>query len=205
MFSNLKVRTGLMLAQLAVALAALVSIVLGWNSMRSNSEAINALDTLSVQQANLIKDAYTQMLRATIRADIAAAQRATGDANGASENTRTVQQLVADAKKKMETFKAIPKTTALGKSAEGDLISSFNGFADALQAMMSALDKGDSAAYLDLKNTRAGAASGAFSKQLGEFAKDITSYSEARVASSRSQAATMAIVYVVLAVLILAV
>ncbi len=205
MFSNLKVRTGLMLAQLAVALAALVSIVLGWNSMRANSEAINALDSLSVQQANLIKDAYTQMLRATIRADIAAAQRATGDASGASENTRTVQQLVADAKKKMETFKTIPKTTAVGKSAEGDLISSFNGFADALQAMMSALDKGDSAAYLDLKNTRAGAASGAFSKQLTEFAKDITSYSEEMVSSSRSQAATMAIVYVVLAVLIVAV
>ena len=205
MFSNLKVRTGLMLAQLAVALAALVSIVLGWNSMRANSEAINALDSLSVQQANLIKDAYTQMLRATIRADIAAAQRATGDASGASENTRTVQQLVADAKKKMETFRTIPKTTAVGKSAEGDLISSFNGFADALQAMMSALDKGDSAAYLDLKNTRAGAASGAFSKQLTEFAKDITSYSEEMVSSSRSQAATMAIVYVVLAVLIVAV
>ncbi len=205
MFSNLKVRTGLMLAQLAVALAALASIVLGWNSMRSNAEAINALDTLSVQQANLIKDAYTQMLRATIRADIAAAQRATGDTNGASENTRTVQQLVADAKKKMETFKTIPKTTALGKSAEGDLISSFNGFADALQAMMSALDKGDSAAYLDLKNTRAGAASGAFSKQLTEFAKDITSYSEEMVSSARSQAATMAIVYVVLAVLIIVV
>ncbi|MDF8365472.1 methyl-accepting chemotaxis protein [Achromobacter anxifer] len=205
MFSNLKVRTGLMLAQLAVALAALVAIVLGWNSMRSNSEAINALDTLSVQQANLIKDAYTQMLRATIRADIAAAQRATGDASGASENTRTVQQLVADAKKKMETFKGIPKTTAIGKSAEGDLISSFNGFADALQAMMSALDKGDSAAYLDLKNTRAGAASGAFSKQLSDFAKEITSYSEEMVASSRSQAATMAIVYIVLAVVIVAV
>ncbi|WP_447919403.1 methyl-accepting chemotaxis protein [Achromobacter aegrifaciens] len=205
MFSNLKVRTGLMLAQLAVALAALVAIVLGWNSMRSNSEAINALDTLSVQQANLIKDAYTQMLRATIRADIAAAQRAAGDSNGAGENTRTVQQLVADAKKKMETFKTIPKTTAIGMSAEGDLISSFNGFADALQAMMAALDKGDSAAYLDLKNTKAGAASGAFSKQLTEFAKDITSYSEEMVTSSRSQAATMAIVYIVLAVLIVAV
>ncbi|GLK93982.1 MULTISPECIES: methyl-accepting chemotaxis protein [Achromobacter] len=205
MFSNLKVRTGLMLAQLAVALAALVAIVLGWNSMRSNAEAINALDTLSVQQATLIKDAYTQMLRATIRADIAAAQRATGDASGASENTRTVQQLVADAKKKMETFKAIPKTTALGKTTEGDLISSFNGFADALQAMMSALDKGDSAAYLDLKNTRAGAASGAFSKQLTEFAQGITSYSEEMVSSARSQAATMAVVYAVLAVVIVAV
>ena len=194
-----------MLAQLAVALAALVAIVLGWNSMRSNAEAINALDTLSVQQATLIKDAYTQMLRATIRADIAAAQRATGDASGASENTRTVQQLVADAKKKMETFKAIPKTTALGKTTEGDLISSFNGFADALQAMMSALDKGDSAAYLDLKNTRAGAASGAFSKQLTEFAQGITSYSEEMVSSARSQAATMAVVYAVLAVVIVAV
>ena len=41
MLSNLKVRTGLMLAQLAVAVAALVAIALGWNSMRSNAEAIN--------------------------------------------------------------------------------------------------------------------------------------------------------------------
>ena len=56
MFSNLKVRTGLMLAQLAVALAALVAIALGWNSMRSSADTINALDSLSVQQSNLIKD-----------------------------------------------------------------------------------------------------------------------------------------------------
>ncbi|WYX25036.1 Tar ligand binding domain-containing protein [Achromobacter xylosoxidans] len=76
MLSNLKVRTGLMLAQLAVAVAALVAIALGWSSMRSNAEAINALDSLSVQQSNLVKDSYVQMLRATIRADIAAAQRA---------------------------------------------------------------------------------------------------------------------------------
>ncbi|WYX59925.1 Tar ligand binding domain-containing protein [Achromobacter xylosoxidans] len=75
MLSNLKVRTGLMLAQLAVAVAALVAIALGWSSMRSNAEAINALDSLSVQQSNLVKDSYVQMLRATIRADIAAAQR----------------------------------------------------------------------------------------------------------------------------------
>ncbi|QVQ28734.1 methyl-accepting chemotaxis protein [Achromobacter deleyi] len=205
MFSNLKVRTGLMLAQLAVALAALVAIVLGWNSMQSNARAINALDTLSVQQNNLIKDAYTQMLRATIRADIAAAQRAAGDTNGAAENSRTVQQLVTEAKKKIETFKGIPKTTEIGKSAEGELISSFNGFADALQAMMSALDKGDAATYLSLKNTKAGAASGLFFKQLGDFAGSINSYSEEMVSSSRTQAATMAYVYIALAVLILAV
>ncbi|WP_188588957.1 Tar ligand binding domain-containing protein, partial [Achromobacter denitrificans] len=205
MFSNLKVRTGLMLAQLAVALAALVAIVLGWNGMRSSTEAINALDTLSVQQANLIKDAYTQMLRATIRADIAAAQRAAGDAGGAAENTRTVQQLVTDAKKKMEAFKAIPKNTELGKASEGELLSSFNLFADALQSMMAALDKGDAAAYLSLKNTKAGAASGAFSQRLSAFADNITAYSEELVGSARSQSATMAIVYLVLAAVILAV
>jgi methyl-accepting chemotaxis protein-2 (aspartate sensor receptor) len=205
MFSNLKVRTGLMLAQLAVALAALVAIALGWNSMRSSADTINALDSLSVQQSNLIKDAYTQMLRATIRADITAAQRAAGDANGAAENSRTVQQLIADAKKKMESFKAIPKVTALGKAAEGDLLTSFNTFSEALQSMMGALDKGDSAAYLSLKNTKAGAASGAFSKQLTEFANDINAFSEQQVQAARSQTSTMAFVYLALAVLILVV
>ena len=205
MFSNLKVRTGLMLAQLAVALAALVAIGLGWNSMRSSADTINALDSLSVQQSNLIKDAYTQMLRATIRADIAAAQRAAGDTNGAADNSRTVQQLIADANKKMEAFKAVPKVTALGKTAEGELLSSFNGFSGALQAMMAALDKGDAATYLTLKNTQAGAASAAFFKQLSAFASNINTFSEEQVQASRTQASTMTFVYLALAALILAV
>ena len=205
MFSNLKVRTGLMLAQLAVALAALVAIGLGWNSMRASADTINALDSLSVRQSTLIKDAYTQMLRATIRADIAAAQRAAGDANGAADNSRTVQQLIADANKKMEAFKAIPKVTAVGKAAEGEVLSSFNGFSSALQAMMGALDKGDAATYLTLKNTQAGAASAAFFKQLNEFAGNINAFSEEQVQASRAQASTMAYVYLALAVLIVAV
>ncbi|MFF7399305.1 methyl-accepting chemotaxis protein [Achromobacter sp. NPDC008082] len=205
MFSNLKVRTGLMLAQLAVALAALVAIGLGWNSMRASADTINALDSLSVRQSTLIKDAYTQMLRATIRADIAAAQRAAGDANGAADNSRTVQQLIADANKKMEAFKGVPKVTALGKAAEGELLSSFSSFSGALQAMMGALDKGDAATYLTLKNTQAGAASAAFFKQLNEFAGNINAFSEDQVQASRAQASTMAYVYLALAVLIVAV
>ncbi|AYD64302.1 HAMP domain-containing protein [Achromobacter sp. B7] len=205
MFSNLKVRTGLMLAQLAVALAALVAIGLGWNSMQASAVTINALDSLSVQQSNLIKDAYTQMLRATIRADIAAAQRAAGDANGAADNSRTVQQLIGDANKKMEAFKAVPKLTTMGKTAEGELIATFNAFSGALQAMMGALDKGDAATYLTLKNTKAGAASGAFFKQLSDFAGNINTFSEQEVQAARSQASTMTFVYLGLAALILAV
>ena len=205
MFSNLKVRTGLMLAQLAVALAALVAIVLGWNSMQSNARAINTLDSLSVQQSNLIKDSYTQMLRATVRADIAAAQRAAGDTSGAAENSRTVQQLIADAKKKMETFKAIPKTTEIGKASEGELLSAFNGFSGSLQSMMAALDKGDAATYLSIKNTQAGAASGLFFKQLTDFAANINTFSEQMVSSSRAQASMMTYVYIGLALLILVV
>ncbi|WP_116521464.1 methyl-accepting chemotaxis protein [Achromobacter insuavis] len=205
MLSNLKVRTGLMLAQLAVAVAALVAIALGWNSMRSNAEAINALDSLSVQQSNLVKDSYVQMLRATIRADIAAAQRAAGDKAGAAENTRIVQQLLTDGKAKLEKFKAIPKTTDIGRAAEGQLLASFNGFAEGLQAMLGALDRGDNAEYLNLKNTKTAAASGAFSKQLTEFATAITTYSEERVAGSRSEGAVMAYVYLALVLVILAV
>ncbi|MCS3506161.1 methyl-accepting chemotaxis protein [Achromobacter sp. JUb104] len=205
MFSNLKVRTGLMLAQLAVALAALVAIGLGWNSMRASAVTINALDSLSVQQSNLIKDAYTQMLRATVRADIAAAQRAAGDATGAADNSRTVQQLIGDAKKKMDAFKAVPKLTEMGKASEAQLISSFNGFSDALQSMMGALDKGDAATYLSLKNTKAGAASGAFFKELTAFADNISAYSEHQVQASRAESTMMTYVYLGLAALILAV
>ena len=205
MFSNLKVRTGLMLAQLAVALAALVAIVLGWNSMQSNARAIDALDSLSVQQSNLIKDSYTQMLRATVRADIAAAQRAAGDTSGAAENSRIVQQLIADSKKKMETFKAIPKATDIGRASEGQLLSAFNGFAESLESMMAALDKGDAATYLSLKNTKAGAASGAFFKQLTDFSANINKYSQEMLQASRAQASTMTYVYIGLALLILAV
>ncbi|KRB17189.1 methyl-accepting chemotaxis protein [Achromobacter sp. Root170] len=205
MFSNLKVRTGLMLAQLAVALAALVAIVLGWNSMQSNTRAIDALDSLSVQQSNLIKDSYTQMLRATVRADIAAAQRAAGDTSGAAENSRIVQQLIADSKKKMETFKAIPKATDIGRASEGQLVSAFNGFAESLESMMAALDKGDAATYLSLKNTKAGAASGAFFKQLTDFSANINKYSQEMLQTSRAHASTMTYVYIGLALLILAV
>ncbi|MFY1929409.1 methyl-accepting chemotaxis protein [Achromobacter xylosoxidans] len=205
MLSNLKVRTGLMLAQLAVAVAALVAITLGWSSMRSNAEAINALDSLSVQQSNLVKDSYVQMLRATIRADIAAAQRAAGDKAGAAENTRIVQQLLTDGKAKLERFKAIPKTTDIGREAEGQLLASFNGFAEGLQAMLGALDRGDNAEYLKLKNTKTAAASGAFSKQLTEFANTITAYSEEQVASSRANGAVMTYVYLALVLVILAV
>ena len=62
--------------------------------MQSSAEAINDLDRLSVRRAASSR-MYTQMLRATIRADIAAAQRASGDAAGAAENSRIVQELMA--------------------------------------------------------------------------------------------------------------
>ncbi|CCH08223.1 Methyl-accepting chemotaxis protein I (serine chemoreceptor protein [Achromobacter xylosoxidans NH44784-1996] len=146
-----------------------------------------------------------QMLRATIRADIAAAQRAAGDKAGAAENTRIVQQLLTDGKAKLERFKAIPKTTDIGREAEGQLLASFNGFAEGLQAMLGALDRGDNAEYLKLKNTKTAAASGAFSKQLTEFANTITAYSEEQVASSRANGAVMTYVYLALVLVILAV
>ena len=203
MFSNLKVRTGLTLAQLAVALAALVAIGLGWSSMRSSADTINTLDALSVQQSNLIKDAYANLLRATIRTDTAAALRAAGDNAGADDNVRIVRQMLDDAKKSMEAFKAIPKRTDVGRNAEAALMSSFNGFMESLQQMGAALAKGDTAEYIRLKNAGAAVASGAFAKQLTEFSKGINAYSEREVQSARSHATTMGFVYGGLALLIL--
>ncbi len=205
MFSNMKVRTGLMLAQLAVVLAALAAVVLGWNNMHASTAAINALDNLSVQQSNLVKDAYSQMLRATVRLDIVAAQSAAGDKVGAAENNRMVQTLLADAKKKMEAFKAVPKLSDASAQSEAELLTSFVGFTTALQDMATALDKGDAAQYLQIKNTKAGAASGAFFARLNDFADKIQAYSQTILDQARSDSTTIRYIYIALLVLILAV
>ena len=70
---------------------------------------------------------------------------------------------------------------------------------------MAALNKGDAAEYLKLKNTKTAAASGAFSKSLNEFSKNITEYSNDLVASAQSRTATMSVVYAALALLLIAV
>ena len=71
--------------------------------------------------------------------------------------------------------------------------------------MMAALNKGDAAEYLKLKNSKTAAASGAFSKSLNEFSKNITEYSNDLVASAQSRTATMGVVYAALALLLIAV
>ena len=112
---------------------------------------------------------------------------------------------MADAKKKIDAFKNIPKLTELAKKSEGELISTFGNFAESLEAMMAALNKGDAAEYLKLKNSKTAAASGAFSKSLNEFSKNITEYSNDLVASAQSRTATMGVVYAALALLLIAV
>ena len=129
---------------------------------------------------------------------------ASGDAAGAAENSRIVQELMADAKKKIDAFKNIPKLTELAKKSEGELISTFGNFAESLEAMMAALNKGDAAEYLKLKNTKTAAASARF-KSLNEFSKNITEYSNDLVASAQSRTATMSVVYAALALLLIAV
>ena len=47
---------------------------------------------------------------------------------------------MADAKKKIDAFKNIPKLTELAKKSEGELISTFGNFAESLEAMMAALN-----------------------------------------------------------------
>ncbi|KDB79350.1 HAMP domain protein [Bordetella bronchiseptica CA90 BB1334] len=205
MFANLKVRTGLLLALVALALAALVSIALGWESVREGSRSLHALDSVSVQQGSLLKDAYAQMLRATIRADIAAVQRRGGDAAGALENERTVKQLMGEAKARIEAFRKVPKLSELGRSMETGLTSSFGSFAASLDEMMAALERNDDAAYLQLKNVKAGQASAAFAARLGEFSTNLDKLSSETLAAHETRETIMLYVYAALLLLIVGV
>ncbi|MBD9982970.1 Tar ligand binding domain-containing protein, partial [Bordetella pertussis] len=204
MFANLKVRTGLLLALVALALAALVSIALGWESVREGSRSLHALDSVSVQQGSLLKDAYAQMLRATIRADIAAVQRR-GDAAGTLENERTVKQLMGEAKARIEAFRKVPKLSELGRSMETGLTSSFGSFAASLDEMMAALERNDDAAYLQLKNVKAGQASAAFAARLGEFSTNLDKLSSETLAAHETRETIMLYVYAALLLLIVGV
>ena len=203
MLANLKIRTGLLLALLVLALCALASIGLSLDATRQASSALDMIDSLSVQQNTLLKDTYTQMLRATIRADIAASQRRAGDAKGAADNGRIVRELHADATRKIEAFAQIPKRTELGRKNETELVAAYKGFAAALDEMMAALDRNDDRAYLDLKNNKAGAASGAFAAKLGEFSANLDKVSDKTLADYRQTAHLMMILYGVFVVLIL--
>ncbi|MBN3269768.1 methyl-accepting chemotaxis protein [Bordetella bronchiseptica] len=205
MFANLKVRTGLLLALVALALAALVSIALGWESVREGSRSLHALDSVSVQQGSLLKDAYAQMLRATIRADIAAVQRRGGDAAGALENERTVKQLMGEAKARIEAFRKVPKLSELGRSMEAGLTGSFGSFAASLDEMMAALERNDDAAYLELKNVKAGQASAAFAARLGEFSANLDKLSSETLAAHETRETVMLYVYLALLLLIVGV
>ncbi|OZI45009.1 methyl-accepting chemotaxis protein, partial [Bordetella genomosp. 5] len=203
MLANLKIRTGLLLALLVLALCALASIGLGLDATRQANAALDTIDSLSVQQNTLLKDTYAQMLRATIRADIAAGQMRAGDARGAAENTRLVRELHADASKKIETFAGIPKRTELGRKNETEVVAAFKSFASALDEMMSALDRNDEKTYLDLKNSKAGAASGAFAAKLTAFSANIETMSEKTLGDYRQTSNIMMVLYGVFVALIL--
>jgi methyl-accepting chemotaxis protein-2 (aspartate sensor receptor) len=202
MFSNLKIRTGLLLALLSVAIAAVISIALGWNNTRIGIAALDTLDKLSMRQNNLLKDAYIQMLRAIIRIDIAAAQRDAGEIADAAENTRNAQNFIADAQKKMAEFKTSPKFTEVGQTNEPELLADFNAFMESLVAMLGLLEKGDIEGFHTMKSTTAATASSALSTKLEEFAADIDRYSSASQEAYRNRTELMLLVYAVLFVLI---
>ncbi|ANY15990.1 methyl-accepting chemotaxis protein [Bordetella pseudohinzii] len=201
MLANLKVRTGLLLALLVLALMGLFAIGLGWSAIHKADEALDMLDSVSVQQNVLIKDAYSQMLRATVRADIAAAQRASGDEAGAAQNVSTVRELNADAARKMEAFQSIPKHDDEGRRMEAEVMGSFKAFVAALGEMMAALDRGDHAAYLDIKNRKAGAASAAFAAKQQGFSERIQKMSADTLAGVRQASRIMTLLYAAMIVL----
>ncbi|WP_144641667.1 methyl-accepting chemotaxis protein [Bordetella genomosp. 13] len=205
MLSNVKVKTGLLSALLALVVMGLASIGLGWNSAHDGDVALSRLDSLSVRQSTLLKDGYVLMLRSIIRADIAAAQQQAGDTAGFGQSMGMLQSQVAAGLKKVEEFRAIPKVTDVGRQTADDLVSSFQALAATLQDLQAALSSKDSARYLEVKNNKVGAASVALAGKLDAFSANIQAMSEEALTHFRSQIRVADIAYVVMAVLVLAV
>ncbi|SAI37907.1 methyl-accepting chemotaxis protein (pseudogene) [Bordetella ansorpii] len=205
MLSNLKVKTGLLSALLAMAVMALASIGMGWDSSHDGDVALSRLDSLSVRQNTLLKDGYVLMLRSIVRADIAASQQQAGDAAGYSQSMDMLRAQVAEGLKKVEAFRAIPKLSDVGRDSADDLVAGFQALAAAVQEMQGALAAKDIARFQDLKSNKAGAASAALSTKLDQFSGNIQTMSERTLATFRSQIHLVNILYVVMAVLVLAV
>ena len=202
MLSNLKVRTGLLLALMVLVVLSLVSVALGWDTMRLGTVSIDRLDSLSVRQGTLLKDAYIQMLRATTRADIAADQLQAGDTAGSAQNARAVHERLVDALKKVEAFKAIPKVSDAGRAMEADVVSSFQRLAASLEEMVGALTGNDQAKYMQVKNGKLAAASAALAAKLTEFSDHIQRLSEETLSQYDAKAARNTIAYAALIVVL---
>ncbi|SAI71243.1 methyl-accepting chemotaxis protein (pseudogene) [Bordetella ansorpii] len=205
MLSNLKVKTGLLSALLAMVAMALASIGMGWVNANDGEAALNRLDSLSVRQNALLKDSYVMMLRSIIRADIAAAQQQAGDSAGFSQSMSMLQSQVADGLKKVEVFREIPKLSDVGRATADDLVAAFHGLAASIQEMQAALSANDASRFLELKNTKVSAASVALSGRLDQFGANIQTMSERTLAEFRRQVRLVDIVYLVMIVMTLAI
>ncbi|AZY52436.1 methyl-accepting chemotaxis protein [Bordetella avium] len=203
MLVNLRIRTGLLLALFVLALMGALSIALGWNAAQQADRALDRLDSLSVQQNVLIKDAYSQMLRATVRADVAASELARGDSKAAEQHITLLRGLQVDAARKIQAFQDIPKLNDEGRVMQAELVGAFKAFEKALNETLAALGRGDTAAYLDIKNQRSATASAAFAAKQQEFSQHIEHMSAQTLADFRLTSRNMTWIYALMGVLTL--
>jgi len=202
MLSNVKVKTGLSAALLVLAVMALVAIGLGWNAARDGTQALDRLDSLSMKQNNLLKDGYIQVLRSVIRADIVAAQLQAGDTAGAAQGVDMLQAQIAEAARKVEAFRAIPKVSEYGRKNDAEMSALFQAFVSTMDEMRAALAAKDKAGYENIKRAKASAASAALHAKLTEFGQHIEEQAGSTLGDHREKAALMHIVYGAMALLV---
>ncbi|VFR22687.1 Methyl-accepting chemotaxis protein I (serine chemoreceptor protein) [plant metagenome] len=199
MFSNLKVRTGLLLVLSFMSILALGVTVLGWYSVKGGSADIKNLERVSLHQLQDVRKAYVGVLRAVIRID--------SSINAISaETARTEAQaattLLADARKSFASYQGSPKLTENARQVETALARDFAAYAASVENMGQAAAANDQARYLQIKTQDATQASAALIRSLDAFETYANGRSDSFVTASEQRARMMDIVLVALAVLI---
>ncbi|VFR55917.1 Methyl-accepting chemotaxis protein I (serine chemoreceptor protein) [plant metagenome] len=199
MFSNFKVRTGLLLVLSFMSILALGVTVLGWYSVKGGSADIKNLERVALHQLQDVRKAYVGVLRAVIRID--------SSINAISaETARTEAQaattLLADARKSFASYQGSPKLTENAKQAETALARDFAAYAASVENMGQAAAANDQAKYLQIKTQDATQASAALIRSLEAFETYANGRSDSFVTASEQRARMMDIVLVALAVLI---
>jgi methyl-accepting chemotaxis protein-2 (aspartate sensor receptor) len=202
MLANLKIRTGLLAAVIAFVAMGVVAIYLGWDSSSSGSRVANMLYSVGMKQNGALKDAYISALRATIWVDNTRASAEAGDEAGTTAAINRTRDLMAQAMKYVEVYKASPKVSDAAKQAEVGMVNAFQVYSATIGSLLDALSRKDFDKFRDIKMNGLRVTSGDLSSKLDAYSQIVEHTASQLIDDYEDDNQFMRIVYMVMLVVL---
>jgi methyl-accepting chemotaxis protein-2 (aspartate sensor receptor) len=203
MLSNLKIRTGLLLALLVFVAISIVSIAYGWYSANQSERQFSEMSSVGVRQNALIKDAYIAMLRGTIRLDNTLNMVKMSDFDGSQKEQKLIFDLIERARTNMAEFKTIPKSSEAMRSQDAALVAAFQNYGATMKEMAGIAVEGDEQKFLDTKATKQRNGSIELNKRIEEYSKLIMAETTQAMDAQQRMNDTMHVVFIGLLVVVI--